>query len=140
MGRPVARKKQHKGDRPLKEKYRTRRKTKDHDQIHVDLKPENMKELLNQAVDLDVTGCAQFYCVHCAKYFMTNEALTKHFTGKPHKRRIKALQTEPYTQEEAERAAGMGSYIPPRTNLNIKTQDKKETATGWATNAADFSL
>ena len=39
MGR-VARKKQHKGDRPLKEKYRTRRKTKDHDQIHFDMQPE----------------------------------------------------------------------------------------------------
>jgi len=122
MGKPQARKKQHKGDRPLKEKYRTRRRTKDHDQIHVDLKPENVKKLLQQAEDLDVTGNAQFYCLHCAKYFITDSALKKHFTGKPHKRRIKALQTEPYSQEEAERAAGMGSYVPPRTDLNIRTQ------------------
>jgi len=122
MGR-VARKKQHKGDRPLKEKYRTRRKTKDHDQIHVDLQPEQARRLLNQPVDIDVTGAGQFYCLHCAKYFIDETALRKHFTGKPHKRRIKALQTEPYSQAEAEQAAGMGSYIPPRTGLDIKTQD-----------------
>jgi bud site selection protein 20 len=28
--------------------------------------------------------------------------------------RLKKLETEPYTQAEAERAAGMGSYIPPK--------------------------
>merc|ERR1712029_835836 len=27
---------------------------------------------------------------------------------------MKALETEPYTIEESERAAGMGSYIPPK--------------------------
>jgi len=69
MGR-VARKKQHKGDRPLKEKYRTRRKTKDHDQIHMDLKPEHAAELLKQAVDYDVIGNAQHYCLTCAQYFI----------------------------------------------------------------------
>jgi len=125
MGR-YARKKQHKGDKPLKEKYRTRRRTKDHDQIHVDLKPTNAKKLLKQVEDLDVTGNAQFYCIHCAKYFISDFALNKHFAGKPHKRRIKALQTEPYTAEEAERAAGMGSYVPPKTGLDIKTQTADE--------------
>lgn len=65
MGR-VARKKQHKGDKPLKEKYRTKRKTKDLDQIHVDMRPENSERLLNQDVDLDKAGAGQFYCLHCA--------------------------------------------------------------------------
>ena len=73
MGRPVARKKQHKGDKPLKEKYRMRRKTKDIDQIHEDLKRENAEKLLNQEVDLDKPGSAQFYCLHCA-YVVTLSA------------------------------------------------------------------
>jgi hypothetical protein len=34
--------------------------------------------------------------------------------GKPHKRRMNALKTEPYTIEESERAAGMGSYQKPQ--------------------------
>ena len=37
---------------------------------------------------------------------------------------MKALETEPYTQEEADRAAGMGSYIAPK-HYEIKTQPGK---------------
>lgn len=39
--------------------------------------------------------------------------------------RIKALQTEPYTQEEADRAAGMGSYKAPK-KVHVETQSTKE--------------
>ena len=121
MGR-VARKKQHKGDKPLKEKYRTKRKTKDWDQIHDDMKPKNADKLLNQDVDHDRPGSGQHYCLHCAKYCIDATALKAHFRSKPHKRRIKALQLEPYTQAEADRAAGMGSYVAPN-KVDVKTQD-----------------
>lgn len=46
--------------------YKTKRKTKDHDQIHEDLKLKNAYQLIKQQVDHDVTGDAQNYCVHCA--------------------------------------------------------------------------
>lgn len=39
--------------------------------------------------------------------------------------RLKQLREEPYTQAEAERAAGMGSYIPPKT-VEVKTQPVEE--------------
>lgn len=39
--------------------------------------------------------------------------------------RIKALQKEPYTQEEADRAAGMGSYKEPK-RIAVETQSVKE--------------
>lgn len=39
--------------------------------------------------------------------------------------RIKALQKEPYTQEEADRAAGMGSYKEPK-KVAVETQSIKE--------------
>jgi len=113
MGR-YARKKQHKGENPLKAKYRTKRKTKDLDQIHEDMKPAKVKKLLKQDVDYDLPGAAQFYCIHCAKYFINESAMKEHNRGKPHKRRVKSLQVEPYTQAEAERAAGMGSYVAPK--------------------------
>ncbi|CAH1798537.1 unnamed protein product [Owenia fusiformis] len=109
-----ARKKQHKGDKPLSTKYRTRRKTKDLDQIHDDMKPEVSKKLLKQDVDLDLPGSGQFYCLHCSKHFIGDKALKDHFKSKPHKRRMKALSVEPYTQAEADRAAGMGSYVAPK--------------------------
>lgn len=66
MGQPQARKKQHKGTKPMGDKYRLRRKTKDLDQIHLDMKPDQIKKLLNQELDYDRPGNAQFYCVHCA--------------------------------------------------------------------------
>lgn len=40
--------------------------------------------------------------------------------------RLKKLREEPYTQAEAERAAGMGSYIPPKTNIEVHTQQVEE--------------
>jgi len=36
--------------------------------------------------------------------------------------RLKALAVEPYSQAEAERASGMGSYIAPK-RVAVKTQD-----------------
>lgn len=35
-------------------------------QIDEDLEEENAKKLLNQEIDLDKPGNAQFYCLHCA--------------------------------------------------------------------------
>ncbi|GFR69466.1 zinc finger protein 593-like [Elysia marginata] len=113
-------KKMHKGDKPLKEKYRTKRRTRDLDLIHSDMK--SPASLLNQEVDLDKPGAAQHYCLTCAKYYIDQKALSDHFKSKPHKRRLKALEVEPYTHEEADRAAGMGSYIAPKKVLVLAQQ------------------
>jgi hypothetical protein len=48
------------------------------------------------------------------RYFIDEHNLQHHFKGKDHKRRVKDLQTEAYTLEEAERAAGKGQYRAPR--------------------------
>lgn len=39
--------------------------------------------------------------------------------------RLKQLSVEPYSQEEAERAAGMGSYVPPQ-RLGVPTEVSTE--------------
>lgn len=39
--------------------------------------------------------------------------------------RLKQLREAPYTQEEAERAAGMGSYVPPK-KVEVQTQPLEE--------------
>merc|ERR1712062_349401 len=114
MGGPYKRKKYHYGDTHLKKNWRTKRMTRHLDQIDSDLAPENAKKLLSQPVDLDKSGNAQFYCVHCAKYMIDQRAFQDHVKGKPHKRRLHALKTEPYTIEESEGAAGMGSYRAPQ--------------------------
>lgn len=58
----------HKSDKKknISKTWKTKRRTKDLDQIHSDMKPETASKLLHQEVDYDVTGCAQHYCLHCA--------------------------------------------------------------------------
>lgn len=80
---------------------------------------------MNQSVDLEKPGFAQFYCLHCAKYFIDDHSLQAHFRTKVHKRRMKALELEPYTIEEAERAAGQGNFKKAEKRI-IETQPSKE--------------
>ncbi|KAK9870893.1 hypothetical protein WA026_009849 [Henosepilachna vigintioctopunctata] len=119
------RKKVHDGDTHLKRRWRTKRRTKDLDEINEDIKSENCEKLLNQEVDYDKPGSAQHYCVHCARYFINDQALTEHFRTKVHKRRLKALETEPYTIQESERAAGFGSWVEAKKR-KIETQQPLE--------------
>ena len=65
MGR-LRRKRVHKESKDIKKKYRTRRRTKDLDQIHLDLMPERATQLRTQPVDNDLPGDGQHYCLHCA--------------------------------------------------------------------------
>lgn len=50
----------------LARQLKTKRRRRDLDEIHADLKPENAARLLRQEIDPDLPGCAQFYCLHCA--------------------------------------------------------------------------
>lgn len=60
----------------------------------------------------------------CRRYFINQRALEDHFTTKVHKRRLKALELEPYTVEDSERAAGQGNFIAPKKR-KIETQISK---------------
>lgn len=107
--------------------------------IDEDLK-NNADGLLNQEIDLDKPGFAQNYCLHCAKYFIDQRALDDHFRTKVHKRRMKALQDEPYTEKEAELAAGRGSYATTPAKRKMVTQpSKEEYAQGKRVKVEEFS-
>ncbi|XP_056413438.1 zinc finger protein 593 [Hyla sarda] len=114
----------HKSDKKknISKLWKTKRRVKDVDQIHEDLRPENAHRLLKQEIDYSLPGNAQHYCIHCARYFVDLKTLKEHFKTKVHKRRLKQLKEEPYTQEEAERAAGMGSYKAPK-KIEVQTQE-----------------
>ncbi|XP_030386610.1 zinc finger protein 593 homolog [Scaptodrosophila lebanonensis] len=124
MGMCQRRKKMHYGDTHLQRRWRVRNRRRDLDQIDDDLRTRS-GELINQSVDLEKPGFAQFYCVHCAKYFIDDTAMQAHFRTKVHKRRLKALETEPYSIEESERAAGRGSFQKPKKRV-METQPSKE--------------
>lgn len=78
-------------------------------------------------MDLDLPGAAQHYCLHCSRYFIDEKALTEHFKTKVHKRRLKALELEPYSIEESERAAGQGNFKLPNKR-KIVTQNSKTSS------------
>ena len=59
----------------------------------------------------DFCSMGQHYCRPCARHFVSPLALASHKRTKPHKKRLKVVAEEMYTQEEADRHAGMGAPV-----------------------------
>ncbi|KAI1847699.1 hypothetical protein JX265_009128 [Neoarthrinium moseri] len=97
---------------------KTRRHTRDLDQIKADLlSPKHLSQWKETKATEDLPGLGKWYCTECAKWFDTESSMVLHQKGKPHKRRVKQLKEEPYTQKEAEAAAGLttNNVGPSRT-------------------------
>lgn len=86
------------------------------DQVYEDISDPMKAEALrnDQPIDFDLPGMGQYYCVACARYFISEDALLKHMKTKKHKSRLKELKEKPYSQAEAEAAAGMA---PPDNGM-----------------------
>jgi len=69
-------------------KKKTRRHTRDLDQVHADIHDKNhLKRYKETKATEDLPGLGQNYCVECAKWFESERNLDAHTKGKPHKRR-----------------------------------------------------
>ncbi|KAK4050251.1 hypothetical protein OIV83_003572 [Microbotryomycetes sp. JL201] len=113
---------------------KTKRYRRDLDQIHDDVKDKGKQKLdfdLERKDIEDLPGLAQHGCIPCARYFADEAALTTHLRGKPHKKRLKLLQEEPYTIEESRRAVGLGEdkgeYTKRRTRAAEAAKAAPET-------------
>ncbi|KAI0793799.1 hypothetical protein C8Q74DRAFT_1314764 [Fomes fomentarius] len=126
MGR-LRRSRTHHAQRDVHRAARTRARTRDLDQVQlIDLDPKNRAALEAQPLDYEKPGLAQHYCVECAKYFETDNALSSHWRSKVHKRRCKQLREPAYTIEESERAAGLGREGKRPTNTATGTPMEQE--------------
>lgn len=67
---------------------------------------KSIESLKNQPLDETKPGLGQYYCIPCARYFDSVSAKNTHMKGRFHKRQVKELKEGPYTQEEANFAAG----------------------------------
>lgn len=91
-------------------KKKTRRTTRGLDQVHADVaSKKHLQQYVDTKAPEDLPGFGQWYCVQCAKWFESETNFVKHGKGKPHKRRVRQLREEPYTQREAEAAVGLGT-------------------------------
>ncbi|VDO04082.1 unnamed protein product [Rodentolepis nana] len=108
---------------------KTKHRTKDLDQIYNDKQPENINRCINEAtkIDEDKPALGQNFCMPCDKYFCDEKALQAHLKQKPHKRRMKALETEPHSQEIADWAAGVASRKRNREMISSVPHKKKAT-------------
>ncbi|KAL2106861.1 hypothetical protein VUR80DRAFT_6095 [Thermomyces stellatus] len=87
---------------------KTRRRTRDLDQAKADLlSPRHLELYKETKATEDLPGSGLWYCVECSRWFDAESTLSAHKRSKPHKRRVKMLQEEPYTQKEAEAAVGL---------------------------------
>lgn len=91
-------------------RIKTKRRTRDLDQIKADLKsPRHLALHKNTKAAEDLPGLGTFYCVECAKYFSDSHNLNEHRRGKNHKRRVRMLKEEAHSQKMADAAVGLGT-------------------------------
>jgi hypothetical protein len=101
-------------NKQFKKSHDTKRRARDIDQIQ-----DELRKVQETGVDLkfepdeDLPGMGQFYCSQCARHFGNQVALAAHLITKVHKRRLKDLAQEQYTQAEADRGAGMTKEVLP---------------------------
>lgn len=105
MGPKVGRKRQHHSIRDNSRKVRTRARTLDLDQIFKNVAAPQVQE-----INTELPGSGQFYCIGCARHFIDAGVMEIHERTKAHKKRAKTLKNDtPYSQKEADLAAGLGS-------------------------------
>ncbi|KAI1165297.1 hypothetical protein F5B18DRAFT_649779 [Nemania serpens] len=109
---------------------KTRRKTRDIDQIKADLlSPKHLSQHQELKPKEDLPGLGRWYCVECAKWYDTEVNLVMHRKGKPHKRRVRQLREKPYTQKEAEAAIGLGAVNEDPYKADKTAETEVEMAT-----------
>ena len=98
----------HKHKEIKKANLKTKRYKRDVDQVVLeDMEPVNAEKLNNQDLDEYLPGLGQHYCLHCTRYFLSDQVIAEHFKTKEHKKRMKVLKDIPYSHEEANRAGGL---------------------------------
>ena len=79
------------------------------DQIQEDIARAAADPNKGRKFDQELPGCGQYYCLACARYFITDKVMEDHLKSKVHKKRVKLAAEKPYSQAEANAAAGMGA-------------------------------
>ena len=114
---------------PRAARKKQRRWQRDIDQVQADVaSKEHLQQYQETKAPEDLPGFGQWYCVECAKWFESETNYVKHERGKPHKRRVRQLKEEPYSQKEAEAAVGLitdnGSRLKESEMVDVEDDSK----------------
>lgn len=109
-----------------KKAHCTARRRRDIDQVQDDIikVAELQTDNLQFEEDDDLPGLGQFYCLQCAKHFADQVNLDNHKKTKPHKRRVKDVAQQQYSQTEADRGAGKTREVLPKVRANVPEADR----------------
>mmetsp|Transcript_56289 Transcript_56289/g.98803 ORF Transcript_56289/g.98803 Transcript_56289/m.98803 type:complete len:129 (-) Transcript_56289:117-503(-) len=114
MGRVRNSRRRTRKNKEYKKGIDTKRRPRDVDQIQDDIAKEaELGKKMEFEYDEDLPGLGQFYCTQCGRHFGDQSTLDIHTDSKLHKRRLRTLAIEQYTQDEAERAAGKTKEVLP---------------------------
>lgn len=117
MGRQRTSRRRTSKNKQYKKAADTKNRSRDIDQIQDDLKVEAVLGKTLLEIDEDLPGLGQFYCTPCARYFHDETTLSNHLLTKDHKRRLRTVSEEQYTQAEADLAAGKTREVLAPVNL-----------------------
>ncbi|KAI9710534.1 MAG: Bud site selection protein 20 [Bogoriella megaspora] len=93
-----------------KSKSKTRRRTRDLDQIHADVRDEkHLAEFTETKAAEDLPALGEYYCKSCARWLDDSNNFEAHQKSKKHKKMERLLKEEPYTQKEADAAVGLST-------------------------------
>merc|ERR1711912_54801 len=99
------------------------------------------KKLQNQPIDLEKPGMGQHYCIITDRYFKDAKAHEAHKRSKSYKQKVKSLlKDKPYSHEEADAVAGMGSYVKPEVTKEEAEKIKINAAYSKAVKEAAESM
>eukprot|EP01087_Luapelamoeba_hula_P016144 TRINITY_DN4937_c0_g1_i1.p2 TRINITY_DN4937_c0_g1~~TRINITY_DN4937_c0_g1_i1.p2 ORF type:complete len:183 (+),score=45.39 TRINITY_DN4937_c0_g1_i1:45-551(+) len=105
-------------DKSKRKAWGTKNRTKDLDQIHDEMQ-KGKREL---PIDIELPGQGQHFCPHCDTFFITEDTLKRHFKGKPHRKRVKALQADPRGPYAGPQSEGLVLVDNgPRLNRHLDT-------------------
>ncbi|CAO1619078.1 unnamed protein product [Parajaminaea phylloscopi] len=128
MGR-IRHKRTHHARRDVSRAARTRARKLDADQIHANYSDETKRSELENPTELDPdkAGLGAYYCIPCDRHFPSETDRDVHQRSKLHKRRVKKVaEEEPYTNDEAYRAAGIGVDNKQRDNSKADAAKKDQ--------------
>lgn len=118
----ATRKKNRTNHRQVSRMAKTKRRTKDVDEILEMLNPENVEKIRNRDPDPLLPGDGMHFCIICDRYFISAEALETHKVTGKHKFQVKRVKEGGISPKETELLPAADSPTTDGRSLETKME------------------